>query len=155
MAAAGIIQFSGSPWVSPAMLIANANLRLNLAKYSLFRRQTSFLGHIVSERGVSTNPAKVEAVEKWPSPTSTGEVRSFLGIASYYRRFIAGFANIARPLPKKGQWFKWSPVSQDAFDHLRKALTTVPVLAIPDPSKPFILDTDTSNDGVGAVLSQT
>ncbi|KAJ8400154.1 hypothetical protein AAFF_G00398480 [Aldrovandia affinis] len=68
--------------------IAKANLRLNPAKCSLFRRQTSFQEHVVSERGVSTDPAKVEAVEKWPSPTSSAEVRSFLGLASYYNRRV-------------------------------------------------------------------
>ncbi|KAJ8404571.1 hypothetical protein AAFF_G00334340 [Aldrovandia affinis] len=77
--------------------IAKANLRLNPAKCSLFCQQTSFLGLVVSVRGVSTDPTKVEAVEKWPSPTSTGEVPSFLGLASYYRRFIVGLANITRP----------------------------------------------------------
>ncbi|KAJ8400180.1 hypothetical protein AAFF_G00398740 [Aldrovandia affinis] len=116
-------------------LIAKANLRLNPVKCSLFRRQTSFLEHVVSKRGVSSDPAKVEAVEKWQLPTSTGEVRSFLGLASYYRRFITGFANIARPLhqlTEKGQRFTRSPASQDAFDRLRKALITAPVLAIPE-----------------------
>ncbi|KAJ8391685.1 hypothetical protein AAFF_G00086350 [Aldrovandia affinis] len=86
--------------------ITKAHLRLNPAKCSLFCRQTSFLGHGMSERGVSTDPSKVEAVEKWPSLTSTGEVHSFLGLASYYWRFITGFANIARPLhqlTEKGQ----------------------------------------------------
>ncbi|KAJ8361892.1 hypothetical protein AAFF_G00414160 [Aldrovandia affinis] len=124
-------------------LIAKANLHLNPAKCSLFRQHTSFLGHLVSERGVSTDPAKVEVVEKWSAPTSTGEVRSFLGLASYYQRFIAVFANIARPLhqlTEKGQRFTWSPASQNAFSQLRKALITAPILAIPDPTKSFLLD---------------
>ncbi|KAJ8389317.1 hypothetical protein AAFF_G00121820 [Aldrovandia affinis] len=129
----------------------------NIIPCSLFRRQTRFLGHVVSEMGVSTDPAKVEVVEKWLLPTSTGEVRSFLGLASYYRRFIAGFANIAHPLhqlTEKRQRFTWSPASLNAFDHLHKALITTPILLIPDLTKPFLLDTDASNNGVGAVLSQ-
>ncbi|KAJ8404659.1 hypothetical protein AAFF_G00335220 [Aldrovandia affinis] len=136
--------------------IANANLCLNPAKYSLFHRKTSFLGHVVSEEGVSTDPAKVEVVEQWLVLTSTAEMRSFLGLASYYRRFIVGLADIAHPLhqlTKKAQWFQWSPASQDAFNRLRRALITAPVLAIPGSSKPFILDTDISNDGISAVLS--
>ncbi|KAJ8405787.1 hypothetical protein AAFF_G00312240 [Aldrovandia affinis] len=138
-------------------LIAKANLHLNPAKCSLFHRQTSFLGHVVSEREVSTDPAKVEAVEKWLSPMSTGEVCSFLGLASFYRRFIAEFANIAQPLhqlTEKGQRFTWLPASQNTVNHLHKDLITTPILAIPDSTKPFLLDTDASNDGVGAVLSQ-
>ncbi|KAJ8402629.1 hypothetical protein AAFF_G00367120 [Aldrovandia affinis] len=85
------------------------------------------------------------------------EVRSFLGLASYYQRFIVGFVDIAHPLhqlTEKAQQFQWSPSSQDAFDQLRRALTTAPVLVIPDPSKPFILDTNASNNIVRAVLSQ-
>ncbi|KAJ8414014.1 hypothetical protein AAFF_G00066120 [Aldrovandia affinis] len=77
--------------------------------------KNSFLGYVISKRGVSTDPEKVEAVEKFPSPMSKGEVRSFLGLASYYQRSIAGFANITWPLhqlTEKGQWFTWSPVSQ-------------------------------------------
>ncbi|KAJ8387183.1 hypothetical protein AAFF_G00159950 [Aldrovandia affinis] len=116
MAAAGIIQPSDRPWVSPVvLLIAKANLQLNPVKCSLFHQQTSFLGHVVSERGVSTDPAKVEPVEIWPSLTSTAKVHSFLGLASYYRRFIVGFSNIAQPLhelTEKGQWITWSLASQ-------------------------------------------
>ncbi|KAJ8390191.1 hypothetical protein AAFF_G00109300 [Aldrovandia affinis] len=127
--------------------ITMVNLCLNSAKCSLFHRQTSFLGHIVSKKGVSTDPAKVEAVEQWPVPTSTAELSSFLGLASYY---------IARPLhqlTEKAQRFHWSPFSQDPFNQLHRVLITAPVLVIPDLSKPFIPDTDASNDGVGAVLS--
>ncbi|KAJ8399525.1 hypothetical protein AAFF_G00409360 [Aldrovandia affinis] len=81
-----------------------------------------------------------------------------MGLASYYLRFIVGFANITQPLhqlTEKGQRFTGSPASQDALDRLSKAFITAPVLAIPDLTKPFILDTDASNDGIGAILSQT
>ncbi|KAJ8410114.1 hypothetical protein AAFF_G00211550 [Aldrovandia affinis] len=119
--------------------IAKTNLRQNPYKCSLFRQQTSFLGHVVNERGVSTDPAKEEPVEKCHLLDRRGEVHSFLGLDSYHLRFIAGFANIVCPLhqlTEKGQQFKWTSASQDAFDRLHKALTTAPVLAIPDPPSP-------------------
>ncbi|KAJ8389934.1 hypothetical protein AAFF_G00112190 [Aldrovandia affinis] len=146
---------------SPQRLLAGPSLPISTTENSLHYRQGIMGIQCYAVRSVQQSegsvPEKVEAVEKWPSPTSAGEVRSLLVLASYYRRFIAGFANIARPLhqlTEKGQRFTWSPASQKAFDHLRKALITAPILAIPDPTKPFLLDTDARNNGVGAVLSQ-
>ena len=137
--------------------IRRAGLRLNPAKCRLLSRETEFLGHVVSARGVATNPAKVAAVRDWPTPANVGELRSFLGLASYYRRFVRGFATIASPLHRltdKGQPFTWDSNCAAAYTQLKTALTEAPVLAYPDAQQPFIVDTDASNVGVGAVLSQ-
>ncbi|KAJ8333601.1 hypothetical protein SKAU_G00416090 [Synaphobranchus kaupii] len=140
MTAAGVIEPSDSP-----------------KKCQLLRRETAFLGHIVSERGAATDPSKVAAVRHWPVPGNVGELRSFLGLASYYRHFVQDFATLASPLHRltdKCRLFVWQEEQSMAFDQLRAALTEAPVLAYPDAQRPFIVDTDTSNTGVGAVLSQ-
>ncbi|XP_042073272.1 uncharacterized protein LOC121813519 [Haplochromis burtoni] len=137
--------------------IRRAGLRLNPAKCRLLARETTFLGHVISARGVATDPAKVAAVRDWPTPSNVQELRSFLGLASYYRWFIKGFATMASPLHRltdKGQLFGWGDACAAAFAQLKEALTRAPVLAYPDARQPFIVDTDASNVGVGAVLSQ-
>ena len=138
-------------------LIRGAGLRLHPAKCRLLSRETEFLGHVVSARGVATNPAKVAAVQEWPTPENVGELRSFLGLASYYRRFVKDFATLASPLHRltdKDRPFVWDTSCTTAFQQLKTALTEAPVLAYPVPQQPFIVDTDASNVGVGAVLSQ-
>lgn len=138
--------------------IRQAGLRLNPAKCRLLTRETQFLGHVVSAHGVATDPAKVAAVQNWPPPANVTELRSFLGLASYYRRFVRGFATIAKPLHRltdKGQPFDWDDVCAGAFTQLKTDLTEAPILAYPDAEQPFIVDTDASNVGVGAVLSQS
>uniref|UniRef100_A0A7N8WJS6 Gypsy retrotransposon integrase-like protein 1 n=1 Tax=Mastacembelus armatus TaxID=205130 RepID=A0A7N8WJS6_9TELE len=137
--------------------IRQAGLRLNPAKCNLMARDTMFLGHVVSGQGVATDPGKVAAVKDWPTPTTISELRSFLGLASYYRRFVRNFASIASPLHRlteKGRAFGWTQACDAAFQQLKMALVDAPVLAYPYPQQPFILDTDASNVGVGAVLSQ-
>ncbi|CAI5671544.1 unnamed protein product [Oreochromis niloticus] len=137
--------------------IRRAGLRLNPAKCRLLARETTFLGHVISAQGITTDSAKVAAVRDWPTPSNVKQLRSFLGLASYYRRFIKGFATIASPLHRltdKGQPFGWSDACAAAFAQLKEALTRAPVLAYPDARQPFIVDTDASNVGVGAVLSQ-
>ena len=134
-----------------------ANLKLNPKKCLLFRSGVRFLGHAVSREGVKTDPSKTAAVEEWPSPCNVRELRSFLGFCTYYRRFVKGFANIAAPLhalTKDGTAFKWTSTCQNSFDSLKAALVQAPVLQYPEPTKPFILDTDASSTGIGAVLSQ-
>ena len=106
---------------------------------------------------MSTDPAKVEKVTHWPTPTSTQEVQQFLGLTSYHRKFIQNFASIARPLQRLiecGGTFVWTIECATSFSVLKQQLTTAPILVFPDCSKPFILDTDASHDGIGAVLSQ-
>jgi len=137
--------------------LRSAGLKLKPEKCSLFRRSVSFLGHVVSEAGIATDPEKILAVASWPTPTSLKEVRAFVGLASYYRRYVKGFADIAAPLhalTKKGQTFRWSPEAQAAFEALKEALTTPPVLAMPNDVGEMILDTDACDTTIGAVLSQ-
>lgn len=137
--------------------LRQANLKVKPSKCNLFSTQVHYLGHVISAEGVMPDPAKVEAVRAWPVPKSQTEVQSFVGLASYYRRFVKGFADIARPLHQlveKGRRFQWTDHCQGAFDQLKANLITAPVLAYPDPNKPFILDTDASDVGIGAVVSQ-
>ena len=116
-----------------------------------------YLGHEVSREGVATDPAKINQVAQWPVPQSTKDVQKFLGLAGYYHRFVRNFASIARPLHRlteKTATFEWTVECQEAFAELHHRLCTAPVLAFPDITKPFILDTDASNTGIGGVLAQ-
>lgn len=115
------------------------------------------MGHIASENGIRTDPAKVEAVRDWPVPRSVKEVRSFLGLAAYYKRFIEGFSQICKPLYQlceKNRRFKWSVQCQEAFNIIKDRLSSAPVLAYPAIGKDYILDTDASQYCIGGVLSQ-
>ena len=123
--------------------------------------QTSvqYLGHVISAEGIQTDPQKVACVSNWPVPRTSKELQSFLGLASYYRRFVKDFAHIASPLhalTEKGrEWvYMWSKECNDAFFDLKKCLVSSPILTLPDFSLPFVLDTDASRDGLGAVLAQ-
>lgn len=138
--------------------IAEANLKLNQSKCIYLQREVSFLGHIISEHGVSTDPKKIETVKNWPTPRKVKDVRSFLGLCSYYRKFVQGFSTIASPLHKlteKKEEFRWTKECEVAFETLKKLLTITPVLAYPTANDNFVLDVDASNTGLGAVLSQT
>lgn len=137
--------------------VYKANLKVKPSKCNLFAKQVSYLGHVISAEGVKADPSKVEAVRGWPVPRNQTEVRSFLGLASYYRHFMRSFAEIARPLHQlmeKGKKFHWGEDCQRAFFTLKSCLISAPVLAYPDPLKQFILDTNASDVGIGAVLSQ-
>jgi hypothetical protein len=116
-----------------------------------------FLGHTVSSNGISVDPSKVQEVMDWQPPTSVHQIRSFLGLAGYYRRFIPDFSRIAKPMTellKKGIKFVWTKKCEEAFHALRAHLTTAPVLAQPDNSKPFDVYCDASGIGLGCVLMQ-
>jgi len=115
------------------------------------------LGYIVSSEGVSPDPSKTSKVKEWSTPKSLQEVQQFLGLANYYRCFIRNFAAIAKPLhqaTEKKNHFKWTEQCAQAFNQLKDHLTSAPILAMPDWTKPFILDTDACETGIGAVLSQ-
>ena len=115
----------------------------------------SFLGHILSEDGVAVDPAKVGAVPNWKQPMTVTEVRSFLSLAGYYRRFIEGFSKIARPmieLTKKDKKFVWTEACEKSFEVLKKRLTSAPVLTLPDIHKDFVVFCDASRQGLGCVL---
>ena len=137
--------------------LRQAGLKLKVTKCSLFQEKVCYLGHIVSSEGVSTDPSKTKKVADWPVPTTPKEVQQFLGFANYYRRFVKDFATIARPLHRlteKNNSFQWTPECQLSFEQLRNRLVSAPILAYPDFTKEFVLDTDASDVGIGAVLSQ-
>ena len=132
-------------------------LKLKPSKCTLLQRRVSFLGHIVSAAGIETDPSKTELISQWGVPTSVKGIRSFLGLCGYYRRFIKDYAEIASPLTnlqRKGVKFVWTEECQSAFNTLKKALTSHPVMAMPKATGRFILDTDASDHAIGAVLSQ-
>ena len=116
-----------------------------------------FLGHVISSEGIAVDPCKVRDVLDWEPPKSVHQVRSFLGLAGYYRRFIMNFSNISKPITellKKGTKYVWSKDCDEAFQTLKKFLTTLLVLAQPDIAKPFDVYCDASDTGLGCVLMQ-
>lgn len=115
------------------------------------------MGHVVSARGVATNKSKINEVENWVSPTNVKQLRQFLGLAGYYRKFVQHFGIIAKPLTnllKKNVPFQWTSTAEQAFQLLKQKLVTASVLALPSFSVPFVIDTDAADSGVGAVLHQ-
>lgn len=137
--------------------IREAGLKLHPDKCRLLCREVTFLGHRVGGKGIGTTEEKVCAIREWPTPVDQRALKSFLGLASNYRKFVRGFSCIAAPLYRllqKDHSFIWSEDCERAFCTLQQALTSAPVLAPPDPELHFILDTDASGKGVGGVLSQ-
>ena len=130
---------------------------LKRSKCSFMQQAIEYLGHVVSEKGVATGTAKVQAVKNWPCPTSSKALRGFLGLTGYYRKFVQHYGILARPLTqllKKHVPFQWGPDQQTAFELLKQAMIKAPVLAIPDFGVQFVLETDACNTGIGAVLMQ-
>jgi hypothetical protein len=132
-------------------------MKLKPDKCNLFQTSVAFLRHVVSAEGVLPNPDNVAKVLQWPRPSSVTEVRQLLGMGSYYRKFIKGFANLARPiveLTKKGRPFIWTDECEKAFVELKKLFTSPEILAYPLDEGEYILDTDASDSAIGGVLSQ-
>ena len=146
--------------------LARDGLKLKPEKCFLLQRKITYLGHIVSEHGIEAEPRKQEALDKWPTPKTVRDIRSFLGFANHYRRFIPNYAKVARPLNnltcgKEAQGknskmkLDWTPECQEAFEKLKELFVTAPVLAYADYQKPFKVVTDASGIGLGAALYQT
>lgn len=138
-------------------LLRQHQFKIRLSKCSFGQQQLKYLGHVISKDGVATDPDKIADVLKWQSPTSVKELRGFLGLAGYYRRFVQNFGNLAKPttdLLKKGQLFVWTSATEQAFQALKLALTSAPVLALPDFSKTFVVEINASDKGIGVVLQQ-
>ncbi|KAI5614965.1 hypothetical protein C0J50_8879, partial [Silurus asotus] len=147
-------------------------LKLKPQKCSLLRKEVQYLGHVVSAEGIHTDPEKISRVKDWKRPLNVKEVLAFVGFAGYYRRFIEGYATLVAPLyrltsgdskkKKRGSKracgpekpFEWSDECEKAFEALKGRLTTAPILGYPDYSLPFVLQTDASGEGLGAVLAQ-
>ena len=137
--------------------LGTAVLKLKAKKCQLFQEEIPFLGHIVSAVGIEADPAKCQQVRDWPVPRDLHEVQSFVRLCSYYRRHIQGFTELAAPLYEfatKGTDFEWTERRNEAFSQLKNALTSVPILGFPREEGLWYLDTDASNVGTGAVLSQ-
>ena len=137
--------------------LRNSNLKLSTTKCCLCQTQVTYLRCVVTRNGIEPDPKKIEAVRSWPVPLNVQELRSFLRLCSYYKRFVRDFAKMAKPLhslTQKNASFKWTEECQEVFVKLKEHLSQSPVLIYPDSSSEFILDTDASHLAIGAVLSQ-
>lgn len=133
------------------------NLKLQPSKCSFMRKEVNYLGHVITDKGVKPNPQKIQCAVNFPRPSNEKEVKSFLGLSGYYRRFVPGYGRIAKPLTtllKRDVEFKWTDLCQEAFNKLKSILTTEPLLQYPDFSRTFNLTCDASNYAIGCVLSQ-
>ncbi|CAG8621664.1 8344_t:CDS:1, partial [Paraglomus brasilianum] len=144
---------------APAIFMTLMNIRKHQLYMlcELFCKKVEYIEQSISEESITINPRKVNVIRNWSTPTNTSGIRSFLELASYYRKFISGFSAIAPPLTAllhKGQPFGWTSIIHKAFDTLKRKLSTTPVLLIPDPTKPFTLATDAFDFAIGAVLTQ-
>jgi hypothetical protein len=137
-------------------LLRTNSLSAKRSKCTFAVPHVDYLGYIIGANGVSTDPSKISTIIAWPQPKSVTELRGFLGICGYYRRFIKDFGIICRPLHDmlKKEPFHWTELQTEAFNLLKHKMTSAPVLALPDFSKPFILEMDASGKGIGAVLMQ-
>ncbi|QRV73517.1 Retrotransposable element Tf2 protein [Ceratobasidium sp. AG-Ba] len=138
-------------------ILRENNLYVKLSKCKFFVKRVIFLGLVITPEGISMEEEKIKAIMEWGTPRKIKEVQAFFGFVNFYRRFIAEFSKIARPLhdlTKKDTRFEWNQECQQAFEEIKKRVSQDPVLIHPDPDKPFILETDASGIAIGAILSQ-
>ncbi|CAH9130500.1 unnamed protein product [Cuscuta epithymum] len=144
-------------FIDDILIYSRSKLYAKFSKCEFWLDHIAFLGHVVSKHGVSVDPSKVAAVQDWSRPKNAKEVRSFLGLAGYYRKFVEGFSAIALPLTtltRKGKEFEWTGHCEKSFQELKNRLTSAPVLALPEGKEGFVIYTDVSKMGLGAVLMQ-
>ena len=137
--------------------LRRAQLYAKFSKCEFWKDEVAFLGHIVGREGVSVDPSKIKAIVDWERPTNVTEIRSFLGLAGYYRRFVEGFSKIAVPLTKlthKNTKYVWSDECEQSFQELKARLTSAPILVLPDEGGSFVIFSDASGKGLGCVLMQ-
>ncbi|GJW61237.1 putative reverse transcriptase domain-containing protein [Tanacetum coccineum] len=138
-------------------LLKKEELYAKFSKCEFWISKVQFLGHVIDSEGIHVDPAKIESIKDWTSPKSPTEIRQFLGLAGYYRRFIEGFSKIAKPMTKLTQKkvkFEWGDKQEAAFQLLKQKLCSAPILALPEGSEDFIAYCDASKKGLGAVLMQ-
>ncbi|KAI3672993.1 hypothetical protein L6452_39099 [Arctium lappa] len=138
-------------------LLKREKLYAKFSKCEFWLREVQFLGHVVTQEGIKVDPTKVDAIKRWEPPRTPSEVRSFLGLAGYYRRFIQDFSRIATPLTsltKKGVKFEWKPAQEEAFEVLKEKLSTAPILTLPEGTEGFVVYSDAFKLGLGCVLMQ-
>jgi len=131
--------------------------KLKFSKCKFAQQSISYLGHVISVVGISTDPSKIKAIQDWPTPKNVKEVRGFLGLAGYYRQFVKHFGMLAKPLTQllcKDTPFHWTEVHDEAFLLLKQALTSAPCLALPNFTLPFHIEAEACAKGVGPVLVQ-
>ncbi|GJS96037.1 putative reverse transcriptase domain-containing protein [Tanacetum coccineum] len=138
-------------------LLKKEKLYAKFSKCEFWLKEVQFLGHVVNHDGIHVDPSKVESVKNWKTPESSTEIRSFLGLAGYYRRFIENFSKIAKPLTlltQKNKTYVWGDEQEEAFCILKEKLCNAPVLALPDGPDDFVVYCDASKLGFGCVLMQ-
>ena len=132
-------------------------LYAKLSKCEFWLPEVTYLGHVISGKGITVNPERVQAVLDWTPPETVKQVRSFLGLASYCRRFIENFSKVSKPLTellKKDKKFEWSPQCEYSFQELKRRLTFAPILEPPDFTKDVVIYCDASRQGLGCILMQ-
>ncbi|GKB26615.1 putative reverse transcriptase domain-containing protein [Tanacetum coccineum] len=138
-------------------LLKKEELYAKFSKCDFWLSKVQFLGHVIDSEGIHVDPAKIESIKDWASPKTPTEIRQFLGLAGYYRRFIKGFSKIAKPMTKltqKSVKFDWTEKAEAAFQLLKQKLCSAPILALPEGSENFVVYCDASHKGLGAVLMQ-